>query len=482
MVELNRRRFLQVSGSLAGLAALGACGSSGDSAARNYLTWWDHQGNQKSLHNKIFTAFARSPGGMKVQYTPRNAEKMGQALQLAKQSNQLPDVHTNAGLAIPVPELIKAGWVAPLDLDDAATARIKSSLLDGVHVFDGKVYSFPQFNFRTYSAATWFNTKLVAKAGLDPDQPPTTYDEFRAAVRKVGRSGGGVYGWVWNGGMPERMEDQVNMLAQAAGFEGGGGTLYRTGEIAYHADPYVTAIEFLVAMSRDRMLMPGATTLNDEIARSRWAAGSAGYFIDGPWCPGVIRQSFPTFADSLGVGPILLPEKGTIRCYAPPQGGTFWLSPTAAPKQRKAANTLLGDYFTTKEYFVDLAGWMPQPPLDLSAVDKSTAYPSWKKLVGWMAKQVFLAPSPVVGNIEVTKAEAESNDVKPGLGDIVQGALSGDVTNVRRALKELSDKASAARESAVRTARARGAKVSLDDYAFPNWRPGTDYPSDQYHG
>lgn len=36
--------------------------------------------------------------------------------------------------------------------------------------------------------------------------------------------------------------------------------------------------------------------------------------------------------------------------------------------------------------------------LDLSAIDRSSAYPWWKTLVGWMAKQVFLAPDPVVKN------------------------------------------------------------------------------------
>ena len=481
MVELNRRRFLQLSGAAASVAALGAC-SSGGSNDRNYLTWWDHQGNQRSLHKSIFATFAKSSGGMRVQYTFRNAAKMGQALQLAKQSNQLPDVHTNAGLQIPVPALIKAGWVAPLDLDDAAMGRLKGQLLDGLHVFDGKVYSFPGFNFRSYSAAIWFNTKITAKADLDPDDPPQTYDEFRAAVRKAGKAAGDkVYGWVWNGGMTPRMEDQVNDMAQAAGFEGGAGTLYRTGEVAYHSEPYLNVIEFLLSMSRDNLILPGFTTLDDQIARSKWVAGSAAYMMDGPWNPGVIRESYPDFRDSLGVGPIPMPERGPVRCYAAPLGGDYWLSPSASAEQQKAANRLLGGYFTTEDYYVDLAGWMPQPPLDLSAVDKSDAYPSWKKLVGWMAKQVFQAPVPVVKNVDVTKVQAETNQIKPGLGDIVQGALSGDIKNVKKALKDLSDKVSAERDRAMKAAKAQGAKVSQDDYAFPNWQPGADYTTKQYH-
>ncbi|HVX46314.1 MAG TPA: extracellular solute-binding protein [Mycobacteriales bacterium] len=485
MGVLSRRQLLQISGLTAGSGALAACSSSGEesTAKRNYLTWWDHQGNQGTLHKKIFAEFRKRPGGMRVEYTFRNASKMGQALQLAKQSNQLPDVHTNAGLQIPVPQLIAGGWVAPLDLTDAAMSRLKGHLLDGVHVFDGKVYSFPQFNDRTYSSATWFNTKLIVKAGLDPNDPPATYDDMRKAARAVrDKIGGSVYGLVWNAGMPPRMEDQINDLAQAGGFEGGGGMLYRTGEFAYHSDPYLNAIELLLSLAKDKLIMPGATTFSDEIARARWVSGAAGYYIDGPWCPGVVRESFADFADSIGVGPILVPESGMpVHCYAGPQGGVFWLSANVPAKRAKAANLLFSDFFTTKKYFTDLAGWMPQPPLDLSAIPDSIAYPSYKKLAAWMGKQVYLAPSPVVRNIEVTKVQAETNQIQPTLGDIVQGALSGDVDDVKGALKDLSDKSAAEQERAIKAATAKGAHVSADDYAFPDWKPGQDFTTAMYH-
>ena len=85
MTILNRRRLLQTSALLGAAGALSACGSSGESTGSNRddLTWWDHQGNQKKLHQKIFKKFATESGGLTVQYTFRNASKMGQALQLA---------------------------------------------------------------------------------------------------------------------------------------------------------------------------------------------------------------------------------------------------------------------------------------------------------------------------------------------------------------------------------------------------------------
>jgi multiple sugar transport system substrate-binding protein len=180
----------------------------------------------------------------------------------------LPDIRTNAGLNLPAATLVAAGWAQPLDLSDEAKARVKDSLIEGLHVFDGKIYAFPIFSHQTYSAVTWFNTELVSRAGLNQQAPPKTYDEFRAAARAVQRSAGGeAHGWVWNIGMPIRLNEQVHDLAQAAGFAGGGGTLgsagtlYKTGEYAFHIDEYLNVIEFLISLRQDKVLVPGGELL-----------------------------------------------------------------------------------------------------------------------------------------------------------------------------------------------------------------------------
>lgn len=483
MGDLTRRRILQAAAlTAAGAVASGCSGGGGTPSggpAAGRLTWWDHQNQLEPAKRKIFEKFAAAEGGVPVDYTYNNPAKLGQTLQLAKQSNQLPDVHSNAGLTVPVPQLISGGWVSPLELNDAAMKRLDGKLVEGIHVFDGKPYSFPIFDYHVYSNVTWFNTKLVTQAGLDPEAPPRTYDEFRSAARAVKESSGGkAQGWIWNIGMPDRMGDQVNMLAQAAGFEGGGGTLYRTGEYAYHSEPYLAVIEFLLSLKQDQLLVPGAQTMIDDAARTRWVAGIAGYYFDGPWCPGVALKNTPAFADSLGVGPILTPNPGEPATYRGTQGGEYWLTP--GTKMAEQANQLLSDYFTTEEYSVEIANTMSQPPRDLAAVQKSTAHPAYKKLIGWFADQVFLAPEAVVKNPQTSKVAAETKAIKPGLGDIVQGAFSGDVTDVRGALQELSDKSNAERERAIGAAKAKGAEVSADDYAFPDWQPKADYGKDKY--
>src|SRR5699024_9427708 len=62
--------------------------------------------------------------------------------------------------------------------------------------------------------------------------------------------------------------------------------------------------------------------------------------------------------------------------------------------------------------------------------------------------------------------------VKPDLGTIVQGVFSGDVSDVRSALKKLSDDEERAREAAIKAA---GVKLDGSAWAFPDWKPGADY-------
>lgn len=477
MTSLTRREFLAAAGAVGAVTALGACdtgtgGSSGDDA----LTWWDHTPNLQQANQRIFKQFEEKTG-TRVDYTYHLTAKLGQALQLAKQSDQLPDVFTNVGLKLPAPALIKGGWFQPVEFSDEAIGRLPANtLIDGIHVFDGKVYSLPVFNDRQYWAATWFNTEMLSAAEVEP---PSTYDDFRAAAKAVKESTGDeTYGWIFNLGQPERLAEVVNFLAQGAGFEGFSGQLYRTGEIAYDDDAYLTVFEFLLSLQEDGLLFPGSQSLDDKAGRVRWAAGAAGFFFDGPWCAGTLSQDAPEFLEKLDVAPMIVPEAGQDPvAYRGPQGGMYWVS--GASERVDKASELLG-YQTQEQFYIDIANGMAQPPLDLAAIEKADVHPAWKKLVGWYQDTVFQAPVAVVQNGDIEKVNAEAEQVEPDLGTIIQGAFSGDVPDVQKALKELTDKSTQDRERSIAEAKKKGAKVELDDWAFPNWQPGKDFTKDMY--
>jgi ABC-type glycerol-3-phosphate transport system substrate-binding protein len=63
-------------------------------------------------------------------------------------------------------------------------------ILDGVTGSDGKIYGFPR---QAYANALTYNRQLFEAAGLDPDSPPTTWEEVREDAKiihdKTGKAG-----------------------------------------------------------------------------------------------------------------------------------------------------------------------------------------------------------------------------------------------------------------------------------------------------
>ncbi|MEU9409673.1 extracellular solute-binding protein [Streptomyces sp. NPDC048281] len=68
---------------------------------------------------------------------------------------------------------------------------IQQQLRD-IYTVDGKVYGIPRTG---YSMGLIYNRKLFQQAGLDPDQPPTTWDEVRADAKKIAALGNGTVGY-----------------------------------------------------------------------------------------------------------------------------------------------------------------------------------------------------------------------------------------------------------------------------------------------
>ncbi|AEW98380.1 ABC transporter substrate-binding protein [Streptantibioticus cattleyicolor] len=89
-----------------------------------------------------------------------------------------------------------------VDIDQAAdiTSYVKDlkgyqdiqKQLRDVYTVDGKVYGVPRTN---YSMGLLYNRKLFQRAGLDPDKPPATWADVRAAAKRIAALGNGTVGY-----------------------------------------------------------------------------------------------------------------------------------------------------------------------------------------------------------------------------------------------------------------------------------------------
>ncbi|MEK8132224.1 ABC transporter substrate-binding protein [Paenibacillus filicis] len=83
-----------------------------------------------------------------------------------------------------------------IDKEKYDVSSLEDNILNYYRV-DGKLYSMP---FNTSNPILYYNKNMFKAAGLDPEKPPTTYEELAAAAKKLtkdGQSGGSfaIYGW-----------------------------------------------------------------------------------------------------------------------------------------------------------------------------------------------------------------------------------------------------------------------------------------------
>jgi ABC-type glycerol-3-phosphate transport system substrate-binding protein len=70
--------------------------------------------------------------------------------------------------------------------------QLQQPLIDIFKDKSGKIYGLPTAN---YSMGLLYNRALFTKAGLDPDKPPTTWDEVRADAKKIAALGNNTVGF-----------------------------------------------------------------------------------------------------------------------------------------------------------------------------------------------------------------------------------------------------------------------------------------------
>ncbi|UXY31310.1 ABC transporter substrate-binding protein [Streptomyces sp. HUAS TT20] len=177
---------------------LSACGSGDDGGGstdasgkvEGDITFqtWNLRANFKPYFEGVIADFEKKYPGTHVKWIDQPAEGYADKISADAAGGTLPDVvNVSPDLVAP---LARAGLA--LDLDKAA-ARYKSEYLDGAwasHRIPGTsgTYAFPWY---LNTGPLFYNKSLFKKAGLDPEQPPKTYDELFADALKVARQSDG---------------------------------------------------------------------------------------------------------------------------------------------------------------------------------------------------------------------------------------------------------------------------------------------------
>ena len=178
---------------LASALALSACSSSdpspvasGGSAAPVTLEVWSYgadgaQGGFKSLTQGLDSAFEKANPGVTVDHKYYPLDGYDTKIQAAVAASNAPDVAF---------QYDDRSWESTVALDSLLTGELKDqvSIATGAvqQAKDGQIHAIP---WGIYAGVFLYNKSLFTKAGLDPEKPPTTMDEFLSTCDKFNAAG-----------------------------------------------------------------------------------------------------------------------------------------------------------------------------------------------------------------------------------------------------------------------------------------------------
>lgn len=234
-------------------------------------------------------------------------------------------------LKIPLTEpagLIERGQVADITAEaeeleafDALDPKIMEMLTR-----DGKVYALPE---SVYTLGLVYNRTLFTEAGLDPDDPPATWDDFRAAAKQITERTGKI-------GYAALTTNNGGGWHLTALTYSNGGTVQEvvdgTATATFNDAPMREALELLHAMRFEDNSMGVEQLRKAEDLAPQFAAGEVGMQINGTAAYNSFVNRFGGNPDDFGIAG--LPQGGGSGTLA---GGTVMMVNAKASDAERAA-------------------------------------------------------------------------------------------------------------------------------------------------
>jgi ABC-type glycerol-3-phosphate transport system substrate-binding protein len=241
-------------------------------------------------------------------YAPSDA--YSQKVRAAAQGSTLPDIYGLLGEKRDFASFIKSGHVADL------TPFLEANNSEWQKEFFIKALAVNEFRAdNTYGVKPGFygvpidvmtiemlyNKRLFKKAGLNPNEPPKTWEEFIAAIEKLQQAGiqGMVSGWseIW----------MIDCFASNYAFNiMGEDKVLATirGEVPYTDPDWIKVFDLFQQMRDKKVLVTGVITMVNKTAEQVFANEKCAFAFNGSWCVNVYKG----MNQDLDYGVILPPQ------------------------------------------------------------------------------------------------------------------------------------------------------------------------------
>lgn len=264
------------------------------------ITIW-HYLNDRDKLMKEFAQEYEKKTGVHVDFQLYSGDQMGSKIQAAAQAKTLPDAWTGVGLKPALSKLIEGGYVAKVNdlIPNFGNWRNKfpQNVLDQISFTQGDGFNVPPGTYGipldVNNMQFLYNKELFKKAGLDPDNPPKTWNEFLEYGKKLKEAGitpfaTGIGTWVgfsllepyeWAYLGPDKLKEA------------------RAGQITFKEAGFEKVLNLLVEMRDAKMFAEGVATMDLPTAEQMFVNGQIAMIFDGSWAIGVFNSMNPNFKD-----------------------------------------------------------------------------------------------------------------------------------------------------------------------------------------
>ncbi|RIX52151.1 ABC transporter substrate-binding protein [Paenibacillus nanensis] len=212
-----------------------------------------------------------------------------------------------------------------IDSDNYDISNLEENIL-GYYQFDGKLYSMP---FNTSNPVLYYNKDMFKAAGLDPENPPKTYEDVTAAAKaltKDGKTGAAfaIYGWFMEQFFANQGAEYVN---------NGNGRASSATESQLNSEAGLGTINWLKSLLDEKIALNLGRKTDD--TKKAFLAGQVGMTLDST---GSLRGIVDNAKGKFEVGTAFLPRPaGATDGGVIVGGASLWIMNNKSEAEQQAA-------------------------------------------------------------------------------------------------------------------------------------------------
>jgi len=344
-----------------------SCQRSGGKKADSLIVWHWMTDREEALLE--LAKQYKEQTGMDVQfqlYAP--SDTYTQKVRIGAQTESLPDIYGILAEARDLASFIKAGHVANLTASlgegkDSWKSRFYTEALNTSYFEKGNRYEVSPGYYGIPIDVTTIpmilNRPLFRKAGLNPDKPPKTWDEFIAIGKKLQAAGvtGFVSGWGETWLIFSLATDLAHNLMGAPKVM----DTFR-GTVPYTDPDWVKLLEAFEKIEKSGIADQSLVTLDNKNSEKKFASERAAMTLNGSWCVNVYAGMNPNLDYAPFPPPALNPKNSR-----PVWGGA-------------GSVFHVNDKSPHKENAIQFLKWLTDTPQASFLVKKTLNLPSVKNL------------------------------------------------------------------------------------------------------